>query len=76
MPHLAPVPPSAQPPLPSTAAVTLSDRDQRIDALRLEINRRLDEILTAGGARLASLKADFDVVWAEFTSAVDARRPL
>ena len=72
MPHPAPVPPSAQP-LPSTAAVTLPD--QRIDALRLEINRRLDEILTAGGARLASLKADFDVVWAEFTSAVDARRP-
>lgn len=74
-----PAPSSSRPysqPSPSSTPAAPPERDERIEGLRLELNRLLDDLLIAGGARLAKVKADFDAVWKEFTSQVDRQRPL
>jgi hypothetical protein len=72
MPHFAPIPPSARP--SESPPRPVSPHRERVEDLRIEINRRLDAILTGGGARLASLQAEFHPLWREFTSQVDKKQ--
>jgi hypothetical protein len=46
-------------------------RDARIQTLRADLRRIIDEIVKAGGERVAMLKSSFEEDWEEFTSLVD-----
>jgi hypothetical protein len=46
-------------------------RDARIETLRVDLRRIIDEIVKAGGDRVATLKSSFDKGWEEFTALVD-----
>ncbi len=46
-------------------------RDARIETLRVDLRRTIDEIVTAGGERVAALKSSFDKAWEEFNALVD-----
>ncbi len=47
--------------------------DARIETLRVDLRRTIDEIVKAGGDRVATLKSSFEKAWEEFTALVDKR---
>ena len=69
---------TAQPQTPPAIAVVVRvpaapspARAARLEALRLELLRLIDDIVTARGEQLAASRARFDVAWKELTAEVD-----
>jgi ElaB/YqjD/DUF883 family membrane-anchored ribosome-binding protein len=46
-------------------------RAARLEALRDDLDQRLDELATAGGSGLASVKERFDRAWKELNELLD-----
>ncbi len=73
MPPPTPIPSSTERAAsPPESAAPCAD-EERLEALRLDLPRRLDEIMATGGARLESLKAAFGAAWREFTAGIDQK---
>jgi hypothetical protein len=63
--------PPAVPVLARVPAAPSPARAARLEALRLELLRLIDDIVTARGEELAASRARFDVAWKELAAELD-----
>lgn len=64
--------PTSSVPLRAPATST-EDRAARLDALRRDLDRRIDEIVTARGERVPALTAAFAAAWKAFGAEIDGQ---